>query len=319
MPTTLESIVNDYLRFEGSLPDKNPTPPPKDNDGHAVVGSVASGQMESGTWLPMAGPITATSDLDLIASRGDRGSVVFWDLKSKRQPQTVELGVEAMQFTTVGNQSVLVAVTNKNTVIAVNQKGKMLLQQPLPSTHQTLACNLEGDKVAVAVDNKILVWQIAGAQPHKTLTCSELVPSQLQFSSNSRHLMVIGMTTQTRTIQDLGALSPAKPMYQAAVLDLSTGEELYRAEIATADRKIAISANWQILAIALDGGPVALWDWRTGEVRTVLVGHRRPAASLALSATGRIAVTGGVGKDTCVILWNAANDQQPSNTSQKGL
>ncbi len=45
------------------------------------------------------------------------------------------------------------------------------------------------------------------------------------------------------------------------------------------------------------------WDLSRGEPLAALIGHRRAAASIKLSSSGRYALSGGAGKDTSVVFW----------------
>jgi hypothetical protein len=69
---------------------------------------------------------------------------------------------------------------------------------------------------------------------------------------------------------------------------------------------IAVSPDGETVATAGDpGNKAGLWDARTGELRRVLVGHKKATRSVAFSPDGITVATGSA--DKSVILWNVAS------------
>ncbi len=262
-------------------------------------------QIDSGQWLPMAGPIAVAADLKLIASRSDYGRVQFWDLKSKRPPSEADLDVVSMQFARRANQNILVAVTNKNSLMVWNDKGKVLLQQMLPVTPRAYACSADGRLVVAWVDGKIVLWQIDGQKFLATLPYDAVIPSQIQFSIDATKLMLLGNSSGLRNGAPTQKNEAGRPdLVRVAVVDIASGQELYCNSVGRMPGHVAVSTDWTTLLLTEDNGPIVVWDLKRGEPKTILLGHRRTAASLAISRDGHYAMSGGAAKDTCVIFWH---------------
>jgi hypothetical protein len=310
LPKAISHSRNGEMR-QWTLDSKKPKPKKKpatnSADSMEPEATLQDGQLQSGAWLPMAGPIAASNDLNLLASNGDYGSVMFFDLKSQREPTKAELGVTSFLLTRHHNQNVLVSITAKNSLTVWNEKGKSIFEQALPSTPTCLAASLDGNLISLAVDGKILVWQIAGQKLIKTIAYSSITPSRIQFSPDGKRLMVYGPSTEAQRLLDLSATAPVRSSNYLALLDIDTGSEIYQSEMGSMNSKLSLSADWKTLALTLEGGPIAVWDFVRGEPKAVLVGHRRPPASLTLSADGRFVFSGGAGLDTYVILWKTPN------------
>lgn len=265
--------------------------------------SFGEGKMESGTWLPMAGPVSISDNFQLAASMGDYGSVNFFDLKGKKPPTNAELNVGSMQLMKQNNQNLLAGVTSLNKVTIWDEKGKVIFEQPLSSKPQTFRGSGDGHLIAVSVDDKILVWQVTGSKLVSTLQVPQIRPKQIIFSVDRKYLMVVGPTAKAEQLVDSNALPAQRIPTQLVVVEMESGQQIYSSELGTLDSIIAVSSDWSTIALALEDGPIAVWSLQTGLLRSVSIGHRRRVTSLTLSNDGKFALSGGAGFDTYVLYW----------------
>ncbi len=71
-------------------------------------------------------------------------------------------------------------------------------------------------------------------------------------------------------------------------------------------RPVALSGDGTVAAVATSKGDVRLWDVTTAkELRIIKPGHTRGLANLALSADGKVLVSGG-GEQGAIVLWDTA-------------
>ncbi len=91
-------------------------------------------------------------------------------------------------------------------------------------------------------------------------------------------------------------------------------------------RPVALSADGTVAAVATAKGDVRLWDVTTAkELRLIKPGHTHGLANLALSADGKVLVTGG-GEQGAVVLWETATgkslhrlEEEPKKVEVEGV
>jgi WD40 repeat protein len=93
------------------------------------------------------------------------------------------------------------------------------------------------------------------------------------------------------------------------VLDLKAGKELFRRITQKPLYSVVFGPRGNVVAAGGDasGGEATIWDLKTGQSKSLVVGHSRANLSLAFSPDGRLA-TGGA--DHVVKLWDTASGRE---------
>jgi RNA polymerase sigma factor (sigma-70 family) len=164
--------------------------------------------------------------------------------------------------------------------------------------------------VAFSADGKLLassgkdgvlrLWDVAMRKEVRHFDVPKDLGGSLAFSPDSRRLA-------------LGGLGIGPPgMNQPRVLDLSTGDELFRFGTSRPAVCAVYSPDGRFLATAgeLGNQGVRLWDAETGKELGRLGSQEGVSTSLAFSPDNRFLATGGGERDSTLRVWELATRQE---------
>jgi WD40 repeat protein len=149
-----------------------------------------------------------------------------------------------------------------------------------------IALSPDGQRLAVAHPNRIILLNTATAEVIQKLTVQQTKVDWLSFSTDGRTLAT---ASEDGTIQ---------------TWDLANGQIT---KTITAGGKITalhFAPTNRILASATQDGTVSLWDLQTGALSLQLKKHSRAVNAIAFSPDGNLMATGG--DDRRVTIWEAA-------------
>jgi WD40 repeat protein len=139
-----------------------------------------------------------------------------------------------------------------------------------------LAISPDANTIAIPVDEKIELWDVATSTQRATLNGHEHFAGHLTFSPNGKLLASSSLgDRKTIIVWDVAAARMMKSIDEPEVL-----------------RSLAFSPDSHTLLSAKDDGTIKLWDVDSGECRTVIKAHGWIAASVAVSPDGSKFVSG---------------------------
>ena len=275
---------------------------------------VSAGEMSPTGQFGVAGNghVTATSNLTKIVSMWDYGSLLFWDLKTLRDPRKVDAEVSSMQIFD-GGREILMTGSSANEVTVWSSKGEQMLRQQLASTVTSFGASRDGAFVAAAsqADRLISIWnlkekQLVGAYRH-----AQHAVQQIHFNADASRVLTLALTEPPQEFQP----TPFVPQVHVEIFDARTLEKLYEATFGRNPLCVAVSSDWGRVLVGCADGRSDLWDMKKGQVIAQLVGHQASVKSVALSADGRFAMTGG--GDTWMIFWGLPEIDSEAQTARR--
>jgi WD40 repeat protein len=236
-----------------------------------------------------------SSDGRQLASAGEDGTLVIWDLAT-RQPlfklAGPKVAVSALAFSADGHR--LVAAGRTQATLTLWDLQRRAVEGTLEghtSTVWSLAFSPDGGRLASAgTDRSILLWDVATRQRQATLQGHERTVWALAFSADGRRLASAGADPAV-LVWDLGSGKPARKL---------TG---HSGEISG----LAFNADGTRLASAAGDQTAIVWDLAGNAPAQVFKGHKTAVARVAFAADGKGLVTAAV--DQTVILWSLASGQ----------
>ena len=237
---------------------------------------------------------------------GSAGTLRVWDAKTARAVSRLDLPGPDGFWETVSDDG--------RTAVSVDLKAKLVRFHGLPTGkitrevaddfHRPLALSPAGDRL-VGLDGALMT--VAGRKELVKIDEIHGGNSGVRFSTDGRRVIA---ATMDRNRPKYLSEPPAR---EVAVVDTVERKELRRfgnrgeryyvieAVALSGDGKTAVTAERS--GRKLDEQVITLWETETGRERGSFVGHIGAVTSVAVSADGRLVVTGAA--DTTALVWDA--------------
>jgi WD40 repeat protein len=189
------------------------------------------------------------ADAGWLAMGGLDGTVKVWDVANRTSMVTIEahkLQITALAFSADGQR---LATGSDDQVVKIWDWRNRVSLSESQATPQMLAFSPDGDQLAVGEPEQVTLWDIvSSALSHTLQTGPRGASNVLVYSPDGQYL-----------IADSGGL-------QLGVWDPKAGKLVGALPELTADStSAAFSPNGQVLATAVLGGSVYLWDMSTAQ------------------------------------------------------
>ena len=198
-------------------------------------------------------------------------------------------------------------------------KGNRLAEVKHSAAVQTMAVSSDRKLlVTAAADRRIHVWNVENQLSHLGEIEGKLERVDLLTISPKGHrLLVAGViggvqkpaTAVRRPFQPSKQATPPT-QYEIQIWDLSTKTRAHSMRIGKDVSCINVSPNWKTAIVGTNNGPLSVWNLANGRMTNQLVGHIGTPRSIAVSADGRFAASGG--DDGWIILWGLSTGKGSS-------
>lgn len=228
-----------------------------------------------------------------LASAGEDGAIVLWDLATQRELRALKLSQQAVTaLAFAGEGSKLVSGGHDGTLVlwdvATGRSLRVYRGHTAPVT--AVAFAPDGRTIASAsADHSIRIWDATSDQALRTLSGHRDAVTAVAFSADG-HTLASASVDKTLKLWD-----PA------------SGREL-RTLSGHTQRVTAVAFCGALLASASWDHTVKLWDPSAGQEVRTLKGHSSEVWSVACSPDGRTLASGAY--DHSVRLWDAASGRQ---------
>ena len=271
-----------------------------------------------------------------LASAGDDGTAIVWDLASRLAILTIPEGsllpIKALSYNPSGDR--LVGGTDFGTVATWDAATGRELSRSRGhgGKIKRISFDRSGRRFASgSVDGLIKIWDAASGDELLAIPDSDRVLAGLDFSPDGTELASAGRTLHIREAPPPDRVSPGRLTFLGGHEGLTTGvaysPDGSRMATASHDRTVLIrdgrtggvlsrlaghSGALECLAFRPDGREIAsggwdrtvrVWDLATGRARLVLEGHQRSVSAIAYAPKGDVLATAGY--DGWVWFWDA--------------
>lgn len=219
----------------------------------------------------------------------------------------------------------------------VERMGGVLLYDPLadtsrwfraaePGEYHDAAFSPDGSQLAIAFNDRVLLWNPAADEPFRELTGHRQGIGSVRFNSDGTRLLTTGWDSTAR-IWDVATGAQLRSMAGASTLRWSANfspdgsrvilggdDGAYVRDAATGNLLLALGggdANVADASFSADGRWIVtcggdrtakIWNASTGTLYRVLEGHEKGLTSVAFSSNGNTLVTTGL--DGMVKIWD---------------
>ncbi len=248
----------------------------------------------------------------LLAGATDGGAVVLWDMKTRKQYQTLAPEKAEPHSLTFSPDGEFLAVGGGDTLVRVwrlpeEYRGALPYgahfqpdcQRQTGARLRCLAVRPDGKELATgAEDNWIELWEVGKDTPRLTLKGHRQAVTALAYSPNGKTLVSTGLDGTTR------------------LWEVTTGWE--RLGVRGHEGSVlcvSFAPDGQAFATGGSDGTARIWSWEGKELR-LFEGHKGAVRSLAFTPDGRALLTGG--SDGTVRQWDPTGAARPINRLQVG-
>jgi WD40 repeat protein len=256
--------------------------------------------------------VAITADGHTMLSTGADGVVTHWTL-SRTVLGTRDNAVLAVAFQPGGE--LLGMVSGNGSVQLWDHTTGELVRELSGHTGDVsdLAFNADGSRLAtVGRDGQVILWDPGTGEQLKKLARADTELGLVAFSPDGKTIAVGGHSPVTsRADHDEILLLNSTDL--SIVARRPTRREPSNAQSNPVDSNyasgIAFSPDGRVLAAALSGGKIMLWNLvDPGAASTILPGHDETAIEVSFSPDGTILATGGT--DRLVRLWQVRDGRQ---------
>ncbi|MBX3450665.1 MAG: hypothetical protein KF777_13945 [Planctomycetaceae bacterium] len=271
--------------------------------------NLETGEMAPAVTFRGVGPVAVSSDLGYLISWGDYGKVEFWETRTGRGPAVVDAGAQLLAYSDDGRELLLTA-SSDNQFTVRGKKGDILLKQKVAAPITAMAASRDGMVVAASSGDKLInFWSLKDQSLLGTYRAAKYSVQQLHFNADGTRALTIGWLEAPQTFSVENA---PLPRVHVEILDLTTMEKRYEADLGRNARSATVSSDWRYLLLGDNDSQIYLWNLAEGREIARLVGHQHPVTAVAFSPDGRFAMSGSV--DTWAIFWGlpVEADTQPA-------
>jgi WD40 repeat protein len=248
----------------------------------------------------------------------DAGTLRIWDARTGKAVSRFDLGIPEAFWETVSDDG--------RTAVSVDLKGRRVRFHDLSTgnvtreapddAHRPMVLSPAGDKL-VASDGALIT----------TLVGKELVNiGRVYWRNPSVKFSVDGRTLVAAVVAPIPFVDVRSepPAEEITVIDPLEGRHLRR--FGKRDEKYSpidaatLSRDGKTVVTVRESGNrpdeqlITLWETETGKERGHFLGHRGSSSSLAITADGRVVVSGSV--DTSAILWDATRPRRLDSSAE---
>ena len=243
--------------------------------------------------------IASTADGGVLASGGTDGSIQLWDVATATPVgEALHLSEDVSELAFNREGTVLAAAGLSTGEVALwDVTTRRPLVAPLVNTEGVsgLTFSPDGSTLVTGVpEGTITLWDVRALTEGREVLLQQGPVSGLAINGDGSILVSVSSISPGRLI----------------VWDPGTRSRI--AEVTPPGRPTgAVDVGGTVVAVALTGGDVALWDVASRAFRNVRLPHNFDVTSVALSADGRVLVAGSLEDDEVTIWHLDAADPRP--------
>lgn len=263
-------------------------------DGRAILWDAATGKrLRTLTRVQGGAPEVAISADGRRVATTSGNSIDIWDASTGKKRTTLATDDEVWDFVLSRDGALVLAALLDGVAVVWNVETGDVVRRFESDDGNITSIRLGRDDKHLMIGTaggKASLWEVATGRQIKTFD------SDTQLAGNTRSVGLSGDGALAVTVVD-GQKS-------AAAWNAKTGRRLHALGKTLATVwDVTLSGDGATLASA-GGNLVSIWDTATARRSQLLLGHEQEVYKVALSADGKLAVTGSA--DQTAILWNVA-------------
>jgi WD40 repeat protein len=251
-----------------------------------------------------------------LATGADDGLVQLWSLQDGREVARLDHGdrMRMIAFSPDGDRIASLDAEGGFCVMASRAQGEFRFDPdadgPLRcrfggGTALSLAWSSDGTRIATAIENAALIWDLESESPLVRLEHFDATGDMRTCCGN--YLDAVTFSPDNRLV------ATGSRDFSARVWDAATGRELARLTHGLAVEAVRFASGGEDLVTASEDGTVRVWDALRGKER-LRGAHRYGAVSLSFDASGRLLASAA--RDGTVRVWRLVAGDELLRISQ---